>query len=566
MTPVLIPAGSYSLPALWFGPHNAQQRVLHLPAFGDEMNKSRAVVAAQARAWAEQGIAVLVPDWFGTGDAPGDYLDASWQGWLDDASVALQFLSNSATIVHLWGLRTGCLLAAQLYAQHPQTVSGAILWQPVSSGKRYLSQVLRVRSTAAMMRGKKESVSSLRQQLLDDGSLEVSGYALNSALFTEIEATSLADISLPQDAQLHWLEVVADPEAEVSPATTRETAQLTANGVTVVHQQVGGDTFWSTVELASAPALIATTTSALAGSAEQAPEPDIEAATASQGEQLTTFDCSGDQLCGVYHAPEGEPHSAVLMVVGGPQYRVGSHRQYLKLARALAADGVAVLRFDYRGMGDSEGNYRGFEYIDEDIAAALSHLAVLAPGAEHRVLLGLCDGATAAAFYAARHEGVDGLVLYNPWVHSPEGQARALLKHYYWQRLVNGAFWRKLLSGELQIGRSLRALFGNVSTSRPATATREASSHGASAENEPLVPRLEAALKAFSGPQLFVLSGQDFTAAEFEDAVRQNRPLGRLMTRPQVRVERLPDSDHTFSRAAWKAQLADITRNWIHSL
>ena len=48
-------------------------------------------------------------------------------------------------------------------------------------------------------------------------------------------------------------------------------------------------------------------------------------------------------------------------MVGGPQYRVGSHRQFTLMARAFAAAGYPVLRFDYRGIGDSEGESRGFE-------------------------------------------------------------------------------------------------------------------------------------------------------------------------------------------------------------
>jgi len=51
----------------------------------------------------------------------------------------------------------------------------------------------------------------------------------------------------------------------------------------------------------------------------------------------------------------------VLIVVGGPQYRVGSHRQFLLLSRRLAAEGHPVMRFDYRGMGDASGAMRGFE-------------------------------------------------------------------------------------------------------------------------------------------------------------------------------------------------------------
>src|SRR5690349_24048098 len=53
----------------------------------------------------------------------------------------------------------------------------------------------------------------------------------------------------------------------------------------------------------------------------------------------------------------------VLLVVGGPQYRVGSHRQFALLCRRLAGRGVPALRFDYRGMGDADGAARTFESV-----------------------------------------------------------------------------------------------------------------------------------------------------------------------------------------------------------
>ncbi|MEO6566032.1 MAG: alpha/beta fold hydrolase, partial [Casimicrobiaceae bacterium] len=81
-----------------------------------------------------------------------------------------------------------------------------------------------------------------------------------------------------------------------------------------------------------------------------------------------------------------------MIVVGGPQYRVGSHRQFALLARALARVGIPALRFDYRGMGDSEGDRRSFDEIDADIAAAIDTLCREAHLARV-VLWGLCDGA-----------------------------------------------------------------------------------------------------------------------------------------------------------------------------
>ena len=72
-------------------------------------------------------------------------------------------------------------------------------------------------------------------------------------------------------------------------------------------------------------------------------------------EQALSVECRGESLLGVLHLPITPRDLGVIVVVGGPQYRAGSHRQFVLLARALADAGHAVLRLDVRGMGDSTG-------------------------------------------------------------------------------------------------------------------------------------------------------------------------------------------------------------------
>ena len=56
----------------------------------------------------------------------------------------------------------------------------------------------------------------------------------------------------------------------------------------------------------------------------------------------------------------------VIILIGGPQYRAGAHRQFVHLARSLADEGIACLRFDFRGMGDSSGEARTFRFVGND--------------------------------------------------------------------------------------------------------------------------------------------------------------------------------------------------------
>ena len=122
------------------------------------------------------------------------------------------------------------------------------------------------------------------------------------------------------------------------------------------------------------------------------------------------------------------------------------------LARELARAGIPAFRFDYRGMGDSEGEPRTFETIDGDLGAAV-HALQRETGVARVVFWGLCDGASAALMFAADEPRIAGIVAVNPWARSPRGETSVRLKHYYLKRLFSGDFWRNVRHGRLELRR-----------------------------------------------------------------------------------------------------------------
>jgi exosortase A-associated hydrolase 1 len=270
---------------------------------------------------------------------------------------------------------------------------------------------------------------------------------------------------------------------------------------------------------------------------------------------VVQFVCHDCWLFGVLHLPDVPQSRGLLIVTGGPQYRVGSHRHFVLLADQLAATGIPVLRFDYRGMGDSEGELRDFTSVDDDLAAAISHFFSLLPGMKHIVLWGLCDGATAAASHAALDQRVAGLIMLNPWVRTEAGYARATLRHYYVRRLLERDFWRKLGSGAIGIGRMLGSFIQLASAARQVKTD--------AGMNVP--QRLYLALSRYRGRLLIVLSGADLGAREFSALPAQHAHWRKLLAAPHVRTETIAQANHTFASKAWRDDVATLCQDWIAS-
>ena len=277
-------------------------------------------------------------------------------------------------------------------------------------------------------------------------------------------------------------------------------------------------------------------------------------------EEAIFFDCQGERLLGIlHHARAPICEIGVVLVVGGPQYRVGSHRQFVLLARALASTGIAVFRFDFRGMGDSSGEPRDFEHISDDIRSALNTFTAKVSGLRGAVLWGLCDAATANAFYALGDERVVGQIALNPWVRTSEGEAQAFIKHYYLKRVLSRDFWRKVFRMRFDALTALGDFFSKLGDSR-------AKSMQSAGDDLPLPERLRVSQIGFGKPTLLILSGQDLTAREYEDRVAEAPGWQDWVRSEYVTLHRLAEADHTFSRAAWRDQVADWSRDWVLGL
>ncbi|MCW5661958.1 MAG: hydrolase 1, exosortase A system-associated [Burkholderiaceae bacterium] len=564
------------LGALYYPPASdtaARGGLLVAAAFAEEMNRCRSMVSLQARRLAGLGIGTLLVDPFGTGDSAGEFSEATWDGWRADMLVGADWLDHHGGGCRaVLGIRLGAVMALQI-AQARSGVKRLLLWQPVLSGKTFYTQFLRIRMAAEMQQSSRSTSTAELRKLSEQGQIvEVSGYEVSPALATQLDGLVFDPGAVPASVALDWFEVVPQgAAAELAPASAAPLQRLHARGIETQASAVAGPAFWHVHERELAPELIEATQAACGKWPATAPAGDTPPAIAAAGEQperLVVFECAGERLVGCLHRESDSPghRGVVIVVAGGPQYRVGAHRQFVNLARLLAAQGHPVLRFDLRGMGDSSGVHLGFQQSSADIRAAVDALLRNRPDVRDVVLIGECESASGILFYAWQDPRVGGAVLINPWVRSAEGQAQVIIKRYYLDRLRSPDFWRKLFSLRVDVKESVRsfvrALHDFVQGRRRFKADRLAAADEDMARL-PLHAKTAAGLSRFKGRALLLMSGQDYIAREFDEVTAASAAWSGLLDSPRLVRRDLADADHTFSRREWKDAAAATIVEWV---
>lgn len=277
-------------------------------------------------------------------------------------------------------------------------------------------------------------------------------------------------------------------------------------------------------------------------------------------EHSIQFAANTNQLSAMLHT--GNATTGVLVVVGGPQYRVGSHRQFVKLSRFLADNDVPSMRLDTAGMGDSDGNRAAFYQQSDDITQAINVFFQRMPLLKKVVLWGLCDAASAILIALNKPDPrISAVVLLNPWVRQQHSHAQALLKHYYLKRLVQRSFWRKLFSGSLSALSSLRDLCVTLQAAKPVVS---ADNFATEVNTHNYIAVMLSGAQAFTGATKIITSGNDLTAQEFLDLCHQNPAWAGVLAKSFH--SHIAAADHTFSTAKWRQQTEQLTLQLVTDL
>lgn len=211
-----------------------------------------------------------------------------------------------------------------------------------------------------------------------------------------------------------------------------------------------------------------------------------------------TFECQGKTLAGTLDMAPGT--TGLMIVSGGNEIRAGAFSGQAQLAQRIAQAGFPVFRFDRRGVGDSDGENRGFRKSRKDIAAAIEAFRAMAPQMGRIVAFGNCDAAS--ALMLAGGAECDALILSNPWTIDQDDDTPppSAVRSRYAEKLKNPRELIRLFTGGVNLGKLARGL---VQAAKPKQAKTN------------LAQEMTAGIAQYNNPIRFLLASQDRTAQTF---------------------------------------------------
>ena len=263
-------------------------------------------------------------------------------------------------------------------------------------------------------------------------------------------------------------------------------------------------------------------------------------------------------LIGVLSLPaEGQAGDlACLMLNVGVTHHIGPRRLNVKLARRLARQGVASLRFDLSGIGDSGAalgrlNFR--EQVLRDMHAAMDKVET-ETGIRRFVVIGICSGAINGYWLTQVDSRVIGLMMFDGFAY-PTFKTR--LVHDWWR--LRTTPWRIVLRKGM--GRLTRSI-GAASTSQQVSIFNVGPD-----EATPTRDEFAAALNGMAqrGVALYMIYSGSLLL-HFNYAAQTADVFGNEPFIARLRHDYWPEVDHLVTSQASQRQLFDATCDWVRSI
>lgn len=526
-----------------------------------------------AQTLADAGFEVLRFDYHGTGDSAGGDTDpdrvSAWIESITGAAAELKRLRGISRIA-LFGMRLGATLAVQA-ALRMGGVEDLVLWAPCPTGRAFAREM---RAANAQ-----RPISAAAH-----GELEALGCLYTAETLEQLKALDCVRPDRPPARRVLIIGRDDLPAEGPLPASYREMGMDTTYTVWPGYAGMMAEPHEAVLEPSTLASITEWLTATPASPAPQRPvahTPDWPDGYALDGlrEAPLTFG-AGESLFGILTEPAdampaaGRAETAILMLNVGGNYRIGPNRNYVKMARALAASGYTALRMDLSGIGDSRteaGFSSGSMYrrrSTADVRAAIDCLA--ARGCKRFYLMGICSGSYVAFQTALADARVNGQILMNSrlleWREDQEGTWQSSMQRYYkstdfYRRaLLRATLYLRLLRGEVDVN-GIAARLWTLLGARLRRAVDGLLNRGTA--DEGVLPKMKH-LGARGTRTLMIMSVQDdgLDYVEFHLGRRGSR-LGRD---PNFRMVMVEDADHTFSTVASQRVVIDTVREHLDQL
>jgi pimeloyl-ACP methyl ester carboxylesterase len=552
-----------------------RKAVLLLAPVGYEELCTRATWRALAETIAASGHACLRFDYPGTADAidPVDGPEGI-SDWVVAAHRCMAFLRdhNPGGELILVGQGFGASLAVQLGAEAAD-VAAAVLMAPLVKGRAYL------RELEAWSRMLTERMG-IGPDPLDDNGYTVAGLKLPGSRAAAIQAIDLTRTTRSPAARVLLVErtqISRDSAigshlktlgADVS-SIDYAGYELILKDPSLAEPQLGTlarIVSWIDDLPHSSPASVDVSARAL-GPARPLIGPHYKEMPVRFGPE--------ERLFGVLCQPLGRKPSAIAVLANsGRDYHIGWGRAAVEQARALAERGVASLRFDLGGIGDSPASANApaeviyCEAHLDDMRDAIDFIEKLDAGPI--ALVGRCSGAYAAFQVAVTDERVRNVVPINimRYVWDPDETVEQALQSAH--RTVGGSV------GMLFSRRSLRRLLtGNLRIVAPAMSIAKRLARSALSRSRQILEGKAGQSLYAEGHRRFqtldsrgvrlalVFSEGDHALNEFRTYMGKSG--ARLRRYPKASMTIIPDADHDFTHAAARARLTNELCNLLAS-
>lgn len=271
--------------------------------------------------------------------------------------------------------------------------------------------------------------------------------------------------------------------------------------------------------------------------------------------EIISWTVNNHNIIGTLDTPDNvAATSALIIVSGGNEIRSGSHDSQSQIAQYLCGLGHYVLRYDRRGIGDSEGENTGFENSADDIRSAVQFIRGRAGYNIAISAFGNCDAASALLLH---HEklGLQNLILANPWtidtppagdtgaadmIEAPTAPSAAAIRARYWARMKNPRSIIDLFTGKINIGKLLSGL------------------QKASKQDDigPLAANLAEKLSDIDVNTHILIAQKDTTALAFTGAYKH--PIfDNARRNTNIKLDYIDSASHSFSD--------ETARNWLYT-